>query len=97
MHKFSKHSVAEHIRAHHPGCPEFAVEFFSAEIAKKRRRGPTLGREVGIAMQNFLRHHMTDYDRLLLEGLDRDEARRRVKPRIDAMLSIWRRKPSAPP
>lgn len=94
MPKFTKLSVAEHIRAHHPGCPEFAVEFFASEIARKRRKGPTIGREVGIMMQNYLRHHMTDYDRLLLEGIDRTDARTLVGPRIRAMLAIWRRRPT---
>ncbi|MDK4731566.1 DUF2293 domain-containing protein [Rhizobium sp. CNPSo 3490] len=33
---------------------------------------------------------MTDYDQLLLEGVEREEARRRVQPRINAMIAAWR-------
>ncbi|MBY5603911.1 DUF2293 domain-containing protein [Rhizobium leguminosarum] len=38
---------------------------------------------------------MTEYETLLLHGLDREEARRRVQPRIEAMLEVWRRRPVA--
>jgi hypothetical protein len=85
--------IAEHIRRKHPGCPDFAVAYFSQEIAGKEWRGATLGKAVGITMQNFLRHQMTDYETLLLLGMNREEARLRVQPRIEAMLRAWRKKP----
>nr|WP_276522901.1 DUF2293 domain-containing protein [Rhizobium laguerreae] len=47
---------------------------------------------VGITMQNVLRHTMTDYDQLLLVGLDRAEARRRVQPKISALIATWKKR-----
>jgi hypothetical protein len=90
-------AVIKHIRKKHPGCPDFAVVWFATEIASKNWTGATLGKAVGITMQTHLRHHHTDYDTLLLTGIDREEARRRVQPRVNAMIRSWRRqKPSKP-
>jgi len=92
MAKFALAAVEQHIRYHHPGCPDFAVSFFSSEIAQRDWRDASLGQAVGITMQTCLRHDMTDYDSLLLHGMDRAEAMRRVQPRVNAMLKTWRRK-----
>jgi hypothetical protein len=95
MTKYSIESATDHIRKKHPGCPDFAVDWFAAEIARKNWKGATLGKAVGITMQTHLRHHHTDYDTLLLTGIDREDARRRVQPRVNAMINSWqRRKPS---
>ncbi|WP_421505408.1 DUF2293 domain-containing protein [Brucella pseudogrignonensis] len=40
---------------------------------------------------------MTEYETLLLHGVDRDEARRRVQPKVNAMLKVWARRPEAKP
>jgi len=37
---------------------------------------------------------MTDYDQLLLVGVERDDARRRVQGKIDIMLAQWKKKPA---
>lgn len=91
MTKYSIETVSAHIRRMHPGCPEFAVEWFAAEIAGKSWKRVTLGKAVGITMQTHLRHNHTDYDTLLLSGIGRREARRRVQPRITAMILSWSR------
>ncbi|MCJ8151413.1 DUF2293 domain-containing protein [Shinella sedimenti] len=95
MTKFSCTSVERHIRQHHPGCPDFAVSYFAQKIADRDWRNASLGMVVGITMQTFLRHEMTDYDALLLSGMDRREARRRVQPRVNAMIRSWSKKPKA--
>lgn len=95
MAKYLQAAVEQHIRHHHPGCPDFAVSYFANEIATRNWSNAPLGKAVGITMQTFLRHEMTDYDTLLLLGVDRSEARNRVQPRIDAMLKIWRKRPKA--
>lgn len=89
MPSFTPAAIMSHIRRNHPGCPEFAVEFFAKDIAAKRWDGCKLGMAVGITMQTFLRHNMTDYDQMLLEGVEREEAKRRVQPKVDRMLSLW--------
>lgn len=75
-----------------PGCPDFAVAFFVGEIAKKEWRGATIGKAVGITMQTTIRHMMTDYDQMPLCGVDREEARRRVQPKVNAMIRSWRKR-----
>ncbi len=92
MTKYSIEAISAHIKRKHPGCPDFAVAWFAAEIASKIWKGASLGKAVGITMQSHLRHHHTDYDTLLLNGIDREEARRRVQPRINAMIRSWSRK-----
>ncbi len=92
MSRFSTEEVSAHIRRKHPGCPEFAVVFFAAEVAAKDWHGCKIGMAVGITMQTYLRHNHTDYDQLLLEGVGRLEARQRVQPRINRMIDSWRRK-----
>lgn len=71
---------------------DFAVAFFVGEIAKKDWQGASIGKAVGITMQNVLRHSMTDYDQMLLCGVERDEARRRVQPKINAMIAAWKKR-----
>jgi hypothetical protein len=90
MAKFSPETIEKHLRRKHPGCPEFAVAFFVAEISAKDWKGASIGKAVGITMQNVLRHSMTDYDQMLLAGVDRDEARRRVQPKINSMIGMWK-------
>ncbi|OCJ42745.1 DUF2293 domain-containing protein [Agrobacterium tumefaciens] len=90
MTRFTAKTVEKHIRKNHPGCPDFATAFFVGEIVDRDWHGASLGKVVGITMQTSLRHLMTDYDQMLLEGVDRLEARRRVQPKIDAMIARWR-------
>ncbi|MBO9097635.1 MULTISPECIES: DUF2293 domain-containing protein [unclassified Rhizobium] len=89
MTRFKDATIEKHIRREHPGCPDFAVRYFVAEIAKRDWSRVSLGKAVGIVMQTTLRHRLTDYDQLLLEGVDRKEALRRVQPKINAMLATW--------
>lgn len=89
MSKFSRDAILQHIKARHPKCPDFAVSFFAEEVVKKAWSDAPLGMAVGITMQNVIRHLMTDYDQLLLCGVNREEARRRVQPRINAMIAQW--------
>jgi len=89
MAKFKPEIIEKHIRRKHPGCPDFAVAFFVGEILKKDWKGASIGKAVGITMQTTLRHNMTDYDQMLLIGVDREEARRRVQPKINAMIARW--------
>lgn len=89
MARFNIDDITAHIRHCHPRCPEFAVEFFAAEVAGRVWKDSTIGKAVGICMQNFLRHNMTAYDQLLLEGVERAEAKRRVQPRVNRMIALW--------
>lgn len=95
--RYARDIVFKHISEKHPGCPEAVAWLFAEQVASKDWHGAKLGAAVGITLQNFLRHYMTDYDQLLLCGHPRDEARRRVQPRVNAMIAAWKRpkKPSS--
>jgi hypothetical protein len=43
-----------------------------------------------LAVTASVRHVDTDYDDLLMSGADRDDARQRVRPQVDAILAAWR-------
>nr|WP_280139485.1 DUF2293 domain-containing protein [Devosia sp. YR412] len=79
------------MRKHHPGCPEFAVEYIAEKIVDRDWEEMSLGAAVGTTMQGIIRHAMTDYDNLLLAGVERVEARRRVQKRVNALLDVWSR------
>lgn len=94
--KFACETIKQHILSKHPNCPDFAVEYFAARIAEKNWKKCTLGQAVGITMQSILRHEMTDYDQLLLIGVERREARRRVQRTVNAMIASWQGPPRGP-
>lgn len=45
---------------------------------------------IQLAVRAYLRHRHTGYDELLMSGLPRDEARRRIAPDLDAAEAKWR-------
>lgn len=89
--------VCQHIRKEHPGCPDFAIHYIAKQISERQWNGVNLGRAVGITMQSILRHQMTEYETLLLHGVERETARQQVQPKIQAMLEVWKRQPPKEP
>ena len=89
---FHQYEVEYFIRLEFPGCPEVAVVYFATKICTvpKNWRGAPIEAAVDLTMQNYLRHEFTDYDQLLMTGVRRKEARRRVQPKVDAMIASWR-------
>jgi hypothetical protein len=90
---FVQAEVEEFIRREYPACPEFAVAYFAPRICTvpKNWRSAPIAEAVEVTMQNELRHQLTDYDQLMLTGVRRKEARRRVQPRLDAMIQSWKK------
>ncbi|MBB3311256.1 hypothetical protein FHT78_003000 [Rhizobium sp. BK196] len=83
------------MRWNYPGCPDFAVAHFVSEIMQRDWTNISIARAVELTIYKSLRHTMTDYDQILLVGVDRNEARRRVQPKIDTMIATWRSVPEA--
>jgi len=91
-------ALAAAIRALFPGCPVGRSEEI-ARYAAMRGSG-RIGRSaaargldpdaVSLAVAASVRHVDTDYDRLLMSGVDRETARRRVRERVEDVLSGWR-------
>lgn len=46
---------------------------------------------VSLAVAASVRHVDTDYDALLMSGVDRETTRRRVRERVEDVLRGWRR------
>ena len=93
--------MAESIRLMFPGCP---VEEARAIAAHTSLRGSgRVGRTSGgraleeealrAAVIAAIRHRHTKYDRLLMKGVGRMEARDAVRDEIDARLKRWRASP----
>jgi hypothetical protein len=81
-----------------PRCPEDRAQAI-AEHAGERSSGrvgrTAAGRSldpgaVTAAVVASVRHLDTPYDRLLMQGMDRDDARRQVAATIDEALAAWR-------
>jgi hypothetical protein len=92
--QFHQYQVEYFIRQEYPGCPEFAVVRFASQICTepKNWRNATIADAVDHTIQNTLRHELTEYDQLLLLGVRRIEARRRVQHKIYQMIAVWRKK-----
>lgn len=89
---FAFDDVVRHLRVHHPGCPTRTRLTIAARISAKNCAGRKLGAMVGIELQNYVRHDLTDYGQLLRSGMmTRDEARAYIEPQVKEVLSSWRK------
>lgn len=89
---------ARRVRELFPGCPA-GVEQAIAQRACLKYSG-RVGRSAGakvlgeqavlLAVAAHVRHAQTGYDALLTAGVERHEARRQVRPRVDEVLAAWR-------
>lgn len=90
---------ARHIGIAFPGCLP-ATRTLIAERACARHSG-RVGRSaaakrfdetaINLAVEAYLRHSSTDYDRLLAQGMERADARRAVRKDVDRLVDDWRR------
>jgi hypothetical protein len=91
MPKFAEKNVRRHFRREYPGCPDFAVEYFVNDIMGRDWTNISIARAIELTVHRALRHTMTEYDFLLLQGVERHEARRLIQPKIDARVAVWRK------
>jgi hypothetical protein len=86
------------IREQFPGCPVDrgeAIALHAAARGSGRVGRSAAGRAldpdaIRLAVVAPVRHVDTDYDALLMSGVDRDDARHRVRDRVDRILDAWR-------
>ncbi|MDF2980891.1 MAG: hypothetical protein K0Q69_663 [Devosia sp.] len=87
--KFKLAEIKAHLRQHHPHCPEWIRHELYRLIRGRHWPGP-LGQAVGITMENFVRHEMTDYEMLFnLHGMTSEEARKLVRPEVSDIIASW--------
>ncbi|OBH00907.1 hypothetical protein A5698_08270 [Mycobacterium sp. E136] len=86
------------IRKRFPGCPPDRAEAIALHAAARgsRRVGRSAAARnldpdaVRLAVVASVRHLDTDYDDLLMAGVDRESARAEVFDRVEAVLNAWR-------
>ncbi|MEA2345399.1 MAG: hypothetical protein QOF63_3568 [Thermoanaerobaculia bacterium] len=90
---------AEEIRRRYPKAPANAPNAIAAHACQvhSNRIGRTAGAKdfdpaaIDLAVQAYIRHRHTGYDKLLAAGADRLDARAEVRAAIDAVLANWRK------
>ncbi|MGW7075594.1 DUF2293 domain-containing protein [Streptomyces sp. NPDC054866] len=90
-------AFADEIRRLFPGCPEERSRAIAAHASVRgsgRVGRSAAGRAlsssaVTAAVVAAVRHTETPYDRLLMSGVPRGEARRRIAPAVEATLRAW--------
>jgi hypothetical protein len=91
--------MAESIRQMFPGCPSEEAQAIAAHTSVRgsgrvgrTASGRALGEEaLRAAVVAAIRHRHTKYDRLLMKGLGRMDARDAVRDDIDRLLERWQR------
>ncbi|GII31071.1 DUF2293 domain-containing protein [Planotetraspora mira] len=94
-------AMAEEIRRLFPGCPPDRAEAVALHAGQRGsgRVGRTAAARVfdenaiTLAVVASVRHLDTDYDRLLMSGVPRMEARDRIRDRVEEVLAGWRSAP----
>lgn len=89
---------ADAIREQFPGCPPARAAAIASHAALRgsgRVGRSAAGRDltpdaIRLAVTASVRHVDTEYDDLLMVGLERDEARERVRDRVDDIMAAWR-------
>jgi hypothetical protein len=87
------------IREHFPGCPADRAEAIALHTAA--RTSGRVGRSAAgraldcdavlLAVVASVRHVDTDYDDLVLSGVDRESARAQVDKRVEDIVDAWRK------
>jgi hypothetical protein len=89
--------MAGEIRRLFPGCPkkrataiaEHAALRGSGRVGRSAAARALDERAITLAVVASVRHEDTEYDRLLMSGIPREDARDRVRPVIDQVLDTW--------
>jgi hypothetical protein len=88
---------AEEIKRRYPGCPagrertiaDHACRKYSDRIGRTAAAKSFDGTAIDLAVLAHIRHAETEYDRLLLQGVDRHEARARVAGSVALTVQRW--------
>lgn len=94
---------ADAIRQMFPGCPaktasaiaEHACLKFSGRVGRSAAAKAFDETAIHLAAVAHVRHEKTDYDALLMNGVERADARERVRHRLDTVLKKWQIDPDS--
>ncbi|MEU3735644.1 DUF2293 domain-containing protein [Streptomyces sp. NPDC032198] len=90
-------AFADEIRRLFPGCPDERARGIAAHasvrgsgrVGRSAAGRALSGAAVTAAVVAAVRHTETPYDRLLMSGVPRGEARRRIAPAVEVTLRSW--------
>jgi hypothetical protein len=90
--------IAREIERLFPGCPSERAEVIARHTGTRgsgrvgrTAAGRALDPEaIALAVAASVRHQDTGYDELLMSGVNRTEARERVRPEVERLLDRWR-------
>lgn len=91
-------SFAEQVRQLFSNCPagreqiiaEHACQKYSGRVGRSARAKALDEKSILLAVVAHIRHIETNYDELLMHGMDRSSARDEVKDMIDKVLENWK-------
>lgn len=88
--RFKRAAVKSHLALHHPRCPEHVEKHMLWALRRKKWNNVTLGQAVGIILQTYARHHLTNYDSLYkIPGITQEEARIIVRNEVADIIRSW--------
>ncbi|MBG0810805.1 DUF2293 domain-containing protein [Methylosinus sp. H3A] len=87
--RFKASDIRDHLKKHHPNCPNRHVRAIVNRVAGRYWVDASIGTAVGIVMDGYIRHQLTDYDALLAKSVKREDARAKVKSIVDYTLKSW--------
>lgn len=91
-------AFARAVRERYPRCPrgaeveiaEHACRKYSGRVGRSAAAKRLEPEAVDLAVRAHVRHRRTNYDRYLMAGWDRAEARAAVEGEVEAVLAAWR-------
>lgn len=85
-----RREFADAIRGQFPGCPEHRADAIALHVAACGKGRAVDTDAVRLAVAASVRHVDTDYEDLLMSGVDRDSARAQVHNRVEDLVNAWR-------
>ena len=90
--RFQSKAVEKQMQKHFPNCPQVHRDQIVRRVAERTWKDATIGRAVGITVTNYVRHRLTDYERLMKQhALTREEARTAEASTVQDILRSWQK------
>ena len=94
--RFERKEVRDYVKKHYPGCAHKHREKIVHWVAQRNWRCTSLGKAVGISVNNYARHNLTSYEAWMdAHGLTREEARIVEADTVKDICNQWQTVSSA--
>jgi len=91
--QWSDEEILDGLSRKFPSCPHKHGQQILKLVARRFWQGVKLGQVVERIAENYVRHDLTDYDRLMkVHGLAREEARIALDEEVDGILREWKQR-----